>query len=371
MRILTVGNTYPPHHLGGYELLWQAAVRDLRRAGHEVRVLTTDHREPGAGPEEDADIHRDLRWYWSDHDFPRLSPRAMWELERHNRAVWDRHIGAFAPDAVSWWAMGGMSLSLLRRSTLPATGWVIDDWLVYATDVDQWTATLRRRLDWRAAARWIFCAEGVRTAAVGRRGDLGNTAVEPLGVAPEFTAHPEQEWRQRLLYVGRLDERKGIATIVEALAHLPGATLRIVGAGDPREARRLQALAERLGVAARVAFEPPRSRAELAGVYASGDVTVFPVTWPEPFGLVPLESMAVGRPVIATGEGGSRDYLRDGENALLFGKGDAAALAGAIDRLADVALRARLRAGGLRTATELTEARWLAAVRREHEALSP
>ena len=47
MRILTVGNMYPPHHLGGYERMWKAGVDGLRARGHDVTVLTTTHRERG------------------------------------------------------------------------------------------------------------------------------------------------------------------------------------------------------------------------------------------------------------------------------------------------------------------------------------
>lgn len=372
MRILTVGNMYPPHHLGGYELLWQAAVRHLRALGHDVRVLTTTHREDGAGVEHDDDVHRELRWYWRDHDFPRLSLRACRELERYNASVWNRHVTDFRPDAVSWWAMGGMSLSLIRRSQLPAVGWVFDDWLVYAPDVDRWTSKLRRRTDWEHAARWVFCANGVRQAAVGARGDLGEVRVEPPGVAPEFSTQPEADWGWRFLYVGRIDERKGIGLAIEALAHAPEAALRIVGGGDPQEAERLRDLARDTGVADRVDFVGPVARERLADVYAESDALVFPVTWPEPFGLVPLEAMAVGRPVIASGRGGSADYLRDGANALLFDADEPGTLAAAMRRIAgDGALRARLRDAGLRTASEFTEARWLAAVRREHEMLAP
>ncbi len=145
-----------------------------------------------------------------------------------------------------------------------------------------------------------------------------------------------------------------------------------MGGGDPQEAERLRDLARDTGVADRVDFVAPVARVRLADVYAAATPLVFPVTWPEPFGLVPLESMAVGRPVIATGRVGRRDYLRDGDNALLFDAEDAGRSPPRCERLADDgALRARLRAGGLRTAAELTEARWLAAVRREHEALSP
>jgi glycosyltransferase involved in cell wall biosynthesis len=81
------------------------------------------------------------------------------------------------------------------------------------------------------------------------------------------------------------------------------------------------------------------------------------VRWREPWGVVPLEAMGVGRPVVATGRGGSGEYLRDGDNALLFDAEDPEALAHQITRLAnDDALRERLRAGGLQTAHDHTAA---------------
>ena len=99
-----------------------------------------------------------------------------------------------------------------------------------------------------------------------------------------------------------------------------------------------------------------RSRAELPAVYEGADVVLFPVRWEEPWGLVPLEAMGLGRPVIATGRGGSGEYLRDGENCLLVAPGDPAAIAGAVRRLADDhGLVERLREGGFRTAAKHTE----------------
>src|ERR1019366_6196299 len=47
MRVLTVGNVYPPHHFGGYEQVWASAVDHLRTRGHVVEVLATDYRHPG------------------------------------------------------------------------------------------------------------------------------------------------------------------------------------------------------------------------------------------------------------------------------------------------------------------------------------
>src|SRR4028118_1212264 len=84
VRILTVGNLYPPQHLGGYELMWQAAVAGLRARGHDVHVLTTDTR-PSAAPAREAGVERTLRWYWHEHRFPYMGPLAVRAIERHNR----------------------------------------------------------------------------------------------------------------------------------------------------------------------------------------------------------------------------------------------------------------------------------------------
>jgi len=147
---------------------------------------------------------------------------------------------------------------------------------------------------------------------------------------------------------------------------VPDVTLRVIGDGDAAELGRLRGRA-----CERVRFEPGVSRRELAAAYAAADAVVFPVEWGEPWGLVPLEAMAVGRPVIATGTGGSAEYLADGHNTALFKPGDADALAARIAELAaSPPLRERLRAGGRETAARLTEARWTSAVVREHEALS-
>src|SRR3954451_4049741 len=140
MRVLTVGNMYPPLHDGGYELVWRDAVEDLRGRGHEVRVLTTEHRAAEPRPAEDA-VFRELRWYWRDHEFPRLSPARRLRLERHNAAVLDRHLRDLDPDVVGWWSMGGMSLGLIeraRRAGRPAVAAVCDDWTLYGPRVDGW-----------------------------------------------------------------------------------------------------------------------------------------------------------------------------------------------------------------------------------------
>jgi glycogen synthase len=156
---------------------------------------------------------------------------------------------------------------------------------------------------------------------------------------------------------------------VEALAGLPPDTsLRVVGWGDRAHLGALERLAERRGLAERVAFERA-GRHELREVYAAADAVLFPVRWEEPWGLVPLEAMAVGRPVIASGRGGSGEYLRDGHNSLLFDRDDGPGpLAAAVERLAaEPALRERLRSGGFETTGRLSEQAFNETVERELE----
>jgi glycosyltransferase involved in cell wall biosynthesis len=367
MRILTVGNLYPPRHFGGYERVWSAAVDGLRQAGHEVRVLVSD--APGEGKDTDPDVHRELPWYWRDFEFPRQSLVARWRTDRRARRVLDRHLEEFRPDIVSWWSMGGLPTVLLTRPRVPAIGWVNDTWFTYAPLVDQWRRLpLVRSVDIGPRARWVFCSAALEATMRELVPGLDDTAVELQGPSPEFVPAPPRDWGWRLVYVGRIDERKGIDTAIAALTHLPDATLRVVGEGESGALAGLHAQARALGVDERVRFEGARS--DVAAVYVDTDVTVFPVVWFEPYGLVPLESMAVGRPVVATGRGGSGDFLRDGENALLFEAGDEVALAGCVERLAgDPALRERLVEGGRELTSRLTQARWLDAVVREHERL--
>jgi glycosyltransferase involved in cell wall biosynthesis len=160
----------------------------------------------------------------------------------------------------------------------------------------------------------------------------------------QFPFRKAPEPRRRLLYVGRVTEVKGVDVALDALRLMPEASLTLVGSVDPAY-ERAQRLPER------VVLRKSVPRDSLHAVYAEHDVLLFPVTWQEPFGLVPLEAMAVGVPVVATGTGGSGEYLSHERNCLLVEAGDHAALAAAAERLqADRGLRERLIAEGRRTA---------------------
>lgn len=378
MKILVLTSLYPPHALGGYERSCQDVMERLRRRGHEVTVLTTDTRIPGVAAVDEPHVRRELRWYWDDHRILRPPPRARLGIERRNRSVLARTLAEVAPDVVSVWSMGAMSLGLIdvvNAAGVPAVYVVCDEWPVYGPRLDAWLAGFRRRRTQpaAAAARLLtglptampeprsatFCwlSEFVRDrvlAATGWR--PAHQTVTYSGIDPDdfpVAAGAERDWRWRLLAVGRVEPRKGFAAAVEALSALPAtATLRIVGPDDGSHQSELEELAGRLGVAGRVSFTTA-PRGELRDIYADADALLFTSAWEEPFGLVPVEAMACATPVVAAATGGAREFLTDEVNCLVVPPRDPAALAAGVQRLAaDAALRSRLVEGGSATATE-------------------
>jgi glycosyltransferase involved in cell wall biosynthesis len=390
-RILVITNLYPPHHLGGYELSCRDVVERFRERGHDVHVLVSDVRMPGVA-EADDDVARDLRMYWDDHALLSPAPPKRLLLERGNRRVLRRVLDEFRPDVVSAWNMGAMSLGLLDlvvRRRIPLVLSVCDDWLVDAPKMDAWMRMFPTR---PALGRIVSLVTGLPTALpdlssvpvcfisdfIRQRArtnspfSLGDTTVVYNGIdTRDFPIVDEDKHGNggRLLYVGRLDERKGVDTAIRALAHLPASTsLDVDGPGNDDQRRGLEALAAELGVTERLRFATS-ARSELAARYRAADILVFPSKWEEPFGLVPIEAMACGTAVVATRRGGSAEFLRDGENCLAFPAGDPVALARAVTRLTtDEGLRRRLTQGGARTARELTADRFADALERWHVA---
>jgi glycosyltransferase involved in cell wall biosynthesis len=345
VRVLCVTTDYPPHSEGGYELKCASFVDQLRGHGHDVEVLAAT----AAGASRAAGVHRELV------RFP-VRPRptsaaAAWLAERRNAAALERRLRRFRPDVVSWWRLGELSMSLVARAATPSVGVVCDPWMLDGPRRDPWAR--RRGTGFRAAGRWLFVSADLRRRVLDGGVALARSEVVGDGIELDrFPLAPERPWRGRLLYAGRLSPLKGVDVAVRALARLAaGTTLDVVGTGDPSYEAELRHLAAALGVGERVRLRGPRRAAEMARVMAEADAVLFPVRWAEPWGRVPLEAMATGRPVIATGRGGSAEYLRDGENALLAAPDDAGALAAAVGRLAaDPALRAALRRAGRTTA---------------------
>lgn len=136
-----------------------------------------------------------------------------------------------------------------------------------------------------------------------------------------------------VLFIGRLRSIKGYDVFVRALGRLPDVRGILVGDVGDGTAESLRRLARQSGCEGRLEVRPWARRDELPDMYARAAVFVFPSIWPETLGIVGLEALAHGVPVVASDVGGVRQWLRNGENGLLVPPKDPAALAAAVRQL--------------------------------------
>lgn len=191
-------------------------------------------------------------------------------------------------------------------------------------------------------------------------------SIAPCGVDLELfqgTSDAEPKERtHRILSVGRLVQRKGVDLIIQALPLLAEAgfadveLLIVGGSGDvltleeDPEAQRLHSLAKELGVEDRVTLRGQVPRDAMPGIFRSADAVVC-TPWYEPFGIVPLEAMACGVPVVAAAVGGLRETVVDQKTGLHVPPRDPDAIAQALAKLlGNPGLRADMGAAGARRA---------------------
>ena len=212
-----------------------------------------------------------------------------------------------------------------------------------------WRATPARRRTARKASAILVCnkeTRGVLARWSDKIVDFPVNGIRPQDISPR---PPDLQGRGgfRLLYVGRFDPIKGLPLALEALRILlaiaPAATLELVGEGPERP--RLEALAERLGIAGHVVWTPWSPRSEIFEKMRRSDVFLFP-SLRDGGGAVVVEAMANGLPVVCLDLAGPGLHVRDGYGVKIpSGPPDvvAAALAGAIGRFwCDPGLRARM-----------------------------
>lgn len=206
---------------------------------------------------------------------------------------------------------------------------------------------LLRRLARRLSAR-IAVSEAA--ARVARRRLGGTFEVVPNGVDVErFAGASPAELGSgtKLLFVGRLDERKGFRIAVEAFEQLAAERpdLRLVVAGDGPERRALEGLSASVRERVRLLGTVPNE--DLPPIHAACDVFVAPNVGGESFGVVLVEAMAAGLPVVASDIPGFTEVVRDGVDGLLVPARDPRAVAGALARvLDDPTFAARMAAAG-------------------------
>ena len=171
----------------------------------------------------------------------------------------------------------------------------------------------------------------------------------------------------RALFVGRVTPVKGVEVLIRAAAD---SDFALDVCGDGWGLARAQRLAAKLKVEGQVRFHRAEPAETISTRYTGASVVAVPSLWPEPFGLVGLEAMAHGRPVVASATGGIPEWLADGETGLLVPPGDPRALARAIGTIIESpSLAADLgRAGADRVRRLFSPNRYLDAMTSTYEA---
>ena len=190
---------------------------------------------------------------------------------------------------------------------------------------------------------------GIHNIDLWQRG-VDTDGFHPGLASPQRRQHlfgPHQDGDPLLLYVGRLSAEKQIETIRPVLTALPRSRLALVGDGPHRQ----QLEKTFAGTATR--FVGYLRGEDLAGAYASADAFLFPSST-ETLGLVLLEAMAAGCPVVAANRGGIPDIVTDGENGCLYDPDQADGLLIATRRL----LEQRKHHGQMRIAARREAERW-------------
>ncbi len=202
------------------------------------------------------------------------------------------------------------------------------------------------RAIWRRAAGLISPSSGLRQLAL--QAGAGNVTVIPHGADLEFFRPPTvgpAPGPVTILSVGRFARQKNNAGLLRAAAlaaQRVDQMFRLEFVGDGPERHSLRSLAARVGLADRVTFLPWQTRENLLARYHGAHIFAL-FSHEEPFGIVVLEAMGCGLPIVATRTSGPEELVLHGQNGFLVPPGDEQALAGAlVTLLTDDALRTRM-----------------------------
>lgn len=334
MKILHVGKYYPPYR-GGMETALQNLAEGLLDAGCAVSLVTAgarsvDSRETIEGPISGRTgtlLRAAVRGVINSQP---LTPGLVGLLRREVALFQPDLVQLHLPNPLAAAAWLGLEATGLPRRP-PLTVW-------YHADITR--QKLGRRVLQPLITACLQRAVGVSVAAsaLAERSPVlaafrHKVAVIPFGIASSPWLDVVARGDGPFLFVGRLVPYKGVGVLLEALTQVPDASLEIVGEGPLEGALRDQAA--RLGLRQRVAFVGTQDQAAIATRLASARALVLPsVDASEAFGLVQLEAMGAGVPVIATDLAtGVPEVGVPGETGLLVPPGDSAALARALSQL--------------------------------------
>jgi glycosyltransferase involved in cell wall biosynthesis len=374
MRICLVSQEYPPGYVGGIGTQTRVKARGLLARGHEVEVLTAGHESgPPLSTRDDAGL--------TVHE---LAPPGGGFAVHHTETYWLGYtwavLGALRTltsarpyDVIDFPDYGGEGLAFqLDREPGDGTAVVVhlhgplsmfsaqlgwpepgDPLLRLGTFMEDMSIETADGL--LAASRSVAELTARRNAIDPDRIAVVSGAVDSDFFSPG--AGEDGRGELRLLFVGNVAGNKGVDVVLDAFTRLAPEhselALTIAGSADEEAATELLERAARAGVADRVELLGFVEHDRLPGLYRSADVFAAPSRYEGGLGLVYLEAMACGLPVVAMAAGGTAEAVAPGETGFLLERGDAEETAAAIRTLLlDRAMRERMGAAARRRVLE-------------------
>jgi glycogen(starch) synthase len=355
MKIALLPSAYAPA-VGGVEELTRRLAQHLTHDGHSVEIWVNRH--PKALPAHETIDGIVVRRYAMK--LPAGNPTSVLRFAGQAPMALGTMAGAvreFAPDVlhVQCFSVNGVyAAALARMFRTPLVVSLQGETVMDDHDIYQHSASLRLglRFGLRTARAVTGCSQFVLDDAVARFGlERGRAVVIPNGVQLDDAAEPEAlslPFSRFVLAMGRVVQKKGFDLLIDAFRLITGnhREVGLVIGGDGAARPALQEQVKRAGLEDRVVLPGHFSRANVRWATSNASAFVLP-SRVEPFGIVVLEAMMAGVPVVVSSHGGAVEIVRDGIDALVVDPFDLSALAGGIDRvLKDGALRDQFVAAG-------------------------
>ncbi len=308
---------------GGVQEQVLGLARTLRAMGHQARVLG-----PSDGPPPDVGVIPlgNCLPTQANGSVAPIAPDPSCAL-RMIRALRDEEFDVLhlhEPCAP------GPTVTALVQAPAPLVG------TFHAAGVSAAYRWLRPLTRWLASRLTVRCAvsEDARALASRYLGGTYTLLFNGIEVDRFAKASPWPSPGRTVLFLSRHEARKGLDVLLAAMVSVPGARLLVAGPGDPSDVEVPDSVADR------VTFLGLVSEEDKARFFHSVDVYVAPNTGGESFGIVLIEAMAAGAPVVASDLDAFRRVLDDGDAGEMFETGNPSALAAALnDLLADPARR--------------------------------
>jgi glycogen synthase len=371
MRVCLVSQEYPPGYVGGIGTQTWVKALGLRALGHEVEVLTAGaERGPQLAHRADQGIQvHELRS--PGGEFPVLRTETYWL--GYTWAV----LGALRSlqrercfDVIDFpdYAAEGLAYQLDRAEEDPSVvvvhlhgslgmfaeqiGWPEPGERLHTVGI------FMEDLAIRGADRLIAASSSIAELTANRLGlDAAEIAIVEGGVdtrtfSPRSTdCEIEAQDDEVLLFVGSLAANKGSQVVLESFIELAGRhpklSLCLVGSGEEDTTELLQARVAEAGIGERVSMRGFVEHARLPELYRAATIFAAPSHYEGGLGMVYLEAMACGLPVVAVNRGGAAEAVIHEQTGLLLERGELAETIAAVERLlCDGGLRARLGAAG-------------------------